>query len=447
MTAVENPYLVGNFGPVRDEVTALDLPVHGRLPEELDGRYIRNGPNPVDETDPATYHWFTGNGMVHGLRLRDGKAEWYRNRFVRGQETYAQLGEPTPADPFDGAKWLGSPNTNVIGHAGKTFAIVEAGSVPVELSFELDTIGHTDFDGTLPYGFSAHPHLDPVSGELHTVAYWWGWGNQVQYVRVGTDGRVNRTVDIPTTGSPMIHDTAFTDRYVLILDLPCAFDMEAAASGARLPYRWQDDYPARIGLLPREGTAADVVWIEIDPCYVFHPLNAHDDADGNVVLDAVRHPKMFAAEVLGPNEGTPTLERWTLNPTTRTSSQVTISDRGQEFPRQNESLFGKYNRFGYAVSAGERLDPNALLKHDLETGETLVHERPGVQHLEGVFVPREGATAEDDGWIMAYAYDGTTDNGEVVVIDAQDFAAPPVARIELPQRVPFGFHGNWVPES
>ena len=118
MTAVENPYLVGNFGPVRDELTAFDLPVHGELPAELDGRYIRNGPNPVSENDPATYHWFTGNGMVHGLRLRDGKAEWYRNRFVRGQETYAQLGEPTPADPFDGAKWLGSPNTNVIGHAG-----------------------------------------------------------------------------------------------------------------------------------------------------------------------------------------------------------------------------------------------------------------------------------------------------------------------------------------
>ena len=447
MTVVENRYLAGNFGPVQDEVTAFDLPVHGELPAELDGRFIRNGPNPVGDVDPAKYHWFSGNGMIHGLRLRDGKAEWFRNRFVRGQATYEQLGESAPEDPFGGERTLGAPNTNVIGHAGQTLAIVEGGSVPIALTDELDTVGYHDFGGTLPYSFSAHPHRDPVSGALHTVAYWWGWGNQVQYVRVAADGTVDRVVDVPTTGSPMVHDMAFTDRYILILDLPTAFDLDAAKAGSRFPYTWQDDYPARVGLLPRDGGADDVVWVDIDPCYVFHPLNAYDDADGNVVLDAVRHPKMFASKKLGPDEGKPVLARWTLDPRTGRSSEFTISDRLQEFPRQNEELFGKYNRYGYAVGSGENRAPDALMKHDLETGETLTHERDGVRHLEGVFIPREGAAAEDDGWIMAYAYDGATDSGEVVVIDAQDFTAPPVARVELPQRVPFGFHGNWVPTA
>ncbi|MBN4047616.1 carotenoid oxygenase family protein [Acidimicrobiaceae bacterium AH-315-P05] len=444
MTTVENPYLTGNYAPVSEEITATDLKVEGVIPAELDGRYIRNGPNPASETVPDNFHWFTGDGMVHGVRIRGGKAEWYRNRYVRGPETSAALSEEPLPDPFGGEKGLSSPNTNVIGHAGRTFAIVEAGGIPMELDYELNTLGYCDFDGTLPYAFSAHPHLEASTGELHTVAYYWGWGNQVQYIRSGVDGKVVQTVDVPTTGSPMVHDMAFTDRYILILDLPCVFDLDDAMAGSSLPYRWKEDYPARIGLLRRDGGADDVVWCEIDSCYIFHPMNAYDDADGNVVLDAIRHPKMFATKVTGPNEGVPLLERWTLNPATGCSSQTNISEIGQEFPRLNEANFGKPYRYGYTVGANERLDPHALLKHDMNTGEVLRHDVPGRQHLEPVFVPREGATAEDDGWIMAYAYNVEANSGEVVIIDAQDFAADPIATITLPQRVPFGFHGNWV---
>ncbi len=130
MATTENTYLTGNYAPVHDEVTALDLPVTGRLPEELEGRYLRNGPNPALAPEPSTYHWFTGDGMVHGIRLRDGKAEWYRNRFVRSAAVASALGEP----PRPGAVHAGmdfAANTNVIGHAGRTFAIVEAGARPV----------------------------------------------------------------------------------------------------------------------------------------------------------------------------------------------------------------------------------------------------------------------------------------------------------------------------
>ena len=120
-----SPYLEGAYAPVTEEVTATDLPVEGTLPEALDGRYLRNGPNPI-AADPSNYHWFTGDGMVHGVRLRDGRAEWYRNRWVRAGNVPRLLGVPDPGGPVTEGMDL-SPNTNVIGHAGRTFALVEAG--------------------------------------------------------------------------------------------------------------------------------------------------------------------------------------------------------------------------------------------------------------------------------------------------------------------------------
>ena len=282
-----NRYLEGNFAPVSEEVTAVDLSVTGTIPDWLDGRYLRNGPNPIG-ADPATYHWFTGFGMVHGVRVRDGRAQWYRNRYVRGDEVATALHEePKPGADIHFMDF--AANTNVIGHAGRTFAIVEAGGRPYELDDELNTIGRCDFDGTLPGGYTAHPKRDPRTGELHAVSYYWGWGNKVQYTVIDRDAHVRKVVDVETTGSPMLHDMSLTEKYAVIYDLPVVFDAEMAMSGAGLPYRWDNDYPARVGLLPRDGEADDVRWFDVEPCYVFHPLNAYDDGD-RVVIDVVRHP-------------------------------------------------------------------------------------------------------------------------------------------------------------
>lgn len=174
---VANPYLTGNFGPVTEELTSFDLPVRGELPAELSGRFLRNGPNPRGETDAATYHWFTGDGMVHGIRLRDGQAEWYRNRWVRSPDMAARFDETPPPNPYGPDVGTFSANTNVIGFGGRTYAVVEAGSPPIELSDELETVGLTDFGGTLEHTFSAHPKLDPFTGELH-VCVLLGLGQQ-----------------------------------------------------------------------------------------------------------------------------------------------------------------------------------------------------------------------------------------------------------------------------
>jgi carotenoid cleavage oxygenase len=444
MTTVANRYLEGNYAPVSDELTVSSLPVTGSLPEALSGRYLRNGPNPLGNPEPSTYHWFTGTGMVHGIRIRGGKAEWYRNRLVRSAEVAAALGEPVRPGPVHADMDFGA-NTNVVGHAGRTFALVEAGSCPYELTYELDTVGPSDFGGTLPGGYTAHPKRDPSTGELHAMSYFWGWGNKVQYTVIDAGGLVRKVVDVDVGGPVSVHDMSLTERFAVIYDLPVVFDMDMAMSGASFPYRWEPDYRARIGLLERDGGADDVSWFDVEPCYVFHPMNAYDDGD-QVVLDVVRHPRTFDTQLLGPDEGTPTLDRWTVDLAAGRVKEERIDDLGQEFPRVDERVVGHRHRYGYVGAFLENED--ALVKHDLDRRTKEVRPlRSDGGASEAVFVPVEAGAAEDDGWLLSLVYDADRDASDLLVLNAADFTGEPQAVVHLPQRVPFGFHGNWVPDT
>lgn len=477
-----NRYLEGGFAPIAEEYTLTNLSVTGHIPDYLDGRYLRNGPNPVGQIDPDFYHWFIGDGMVHGVRLVDGTAQWYRNRYVRGPQTAAALGEPARPGRHIGPSGIGA-NTNVIGHAGRTLALIEGGISCYELTDDLDTVGTCDFDGTLSGGYTAHPKRDPDTGELHAVSYSFHRGHRVQYSVIGTDGRARRTVDIEVTGSPMMHDFSLTENHVVLYDLPVTFDARQAVASsvpralrlpARLimsavigrvripdpiaaripppkgtdrsmPYRWNPRYPARVGVLPRDGGAGDVRWFEVEPCYVFHPLNAYDDGD-TIVLDVVRHPKMFDTEMRGPDEGPPTLERWTVDLLDGKVRESRIDDRPQEFPRVDERLVGKRHRFGYAVGVGDAAPNTTLLKHDLVGDSTTVRSfGDGKQLGEFVFHPATPDAAEDDGVVMGFVYDCATDTSELAILDAATLQD--VASVHLPHRVPAGFHGNWVPSG
>jgi len=221
--ATGNTYLERNFGPVRKEITITELPITGIVPGHFEGRYIRTGPNPIMDPDPTTYHWFLGTGMVHGVRLRDGRAEWYRNRYVRSAEVAAILGEPSrPGSVHAGIDF--AANTNVIEHAGRTFVLVEGGPNPYELTYDLDTVGPSNFDGSLEGGYTPHPLRDPATGELHAVSYFFGWGNRVQYSILGSDGRARRIVDIECAGPTAMHSFSLTENHVVVYDLPVTFD-------------------------------------------------------------------------------------------------------------------------------------------------------------------------------------------------------------------------------
>jgi carotenoid cleavage dioxygenase len=370
---------------------------------------------------------------------------------VKSGDVAAAMGEARPPGPQH-AEFDFSPNTNLIGHAGRTFAIVEAGSLPYELTDELETIGACDFDGTLPGGYTAHPHRDPDSGELHALSYYWGWGNRVQYSVLGNDGRINKTVDIETHGAPMMHDFSLTEHHVVVYDLPVSFDLDIAMAGMSgelrysadgFPYRWNADYPARVGAFSREGDGSDIRWYDVEPCYVFHPLNAYDDGD-DIVLDVARHPKMFATEVRGPDEGASTLDRWVIDSRAGKVLESRLDDRSQEFPRIDERLTGKRHRYGYSVGFRGATTPGGLLKHDLNTGSSINRDF-GDDRLasEFVFVPSEDSKGEDDGVVMGFVYDRANDRSDLVLLDAGTLDE--VATVHLPVRVPQGFHGNWVP--
>jgi carotenoid cleavage dioxygenase len=479
-----NRYLEDNFGPVDREHTVTELPVTGKIPKHLDGRYLRNGPNPIAELDPAAYHWFMGDGMVHGVRLRDGRAEWYRNRWVRNPRVAATLGETYRPRRHRAGPEVVPANTNVIAHAGRTFALIEGGVASYELTDELDTVGACDFDGTLTGGYTAHPKRDPETGELHAVSYSFTRGNRVQYSVLDTHGHARRTVDIEVTGSPMMHDFSLTEKHVVFYDLPVTFDADQATAGsvpallrlpARLvlsaligrirvpdpisamlsrqvrpngpmPYRWDPKYPARVGVMPREGSSADVRWFDVEPCYVFHPLNAYDDGD-SVVLDIVRHPKMFDTDLTGPNEGVPTLDRWTVDLTAGKVREERLDDRPQEFPRVDERLVGRRHRYGYTMEASPGLASGGkVLKHDLGAGRTEVRSfGKGTDAGEFVFVPSGDDAGEDDGVLMGFVYDASTQRSDLTLLDAGSLET--VAAIHLPDRVPAGFHGNWAAEE
>ncbi len=247
-----HPYLTAIYEPITRELAIDDLAVAGTIPAELDGRYLRIGPNPV-APDPRSYHWFIGDGMVHGVRIQAGRAQWYRNRWIRSEKVAKALQVSAAPGPRHGT--FDTVNTNVIGHAGATCALVEAGSTPVRLKETLEGQTYDDFGGTLKGAFTAHPHRDPATGELHAICYNATETDEIRHVVVSPEGRVVRELAIPVRHGPSIHDCAITDRFVIILDLPVTFSMAALIGGRGFPYRWNESHEARIGLLPR-ATAA-----------------------------------------------------------------------------------------------------------------------------------------------------------------------------------------------
>jgi carotenoid cleavage dioxygenase len=442
VVASSNPYLTGVHTPMREELTIENLAVTGSIPSAFDGRYLRMGPNPM-APNPAKYHWFSGDGMIHGLRIEGGRALWYRNRWIRSDAVSKALGERRvegPRNAFD------TVNTNVVGFAGKTLGVVEAGSTPVEIGELLDTLRYTDFGGTLHGSFTAHPHVDPLTGEMHGICYDVSDRGAIRYVVITPAGNVRREVRIPVKHGPMIHDCAFTQRFVIVLDLPVTFSLPAAISGHTFPYRWKQSHSARVGLLPRDGEAKDILWCPIENCYVFHAVNSFDAANGSVVLDVIVHDRMFSKSKAGPDSQRTGLERWLVDPATRKVERTTIDPTPQEFPRPDERRLGQPYRYAYTMALTEPfLGARRLFKQDMETGTRQVHDfGPDCHPCEFVFVPARTEAEEDEGWLMGFVIDASAKTTDLVILDARNFEGAPQASIHIPHIVPPGFHGNWL---
>jgi carotenoid cleavage dioxygenase len=218
-----------------------------------------------------------------------------------------------------------------------------------------------------------------------------------------------------------------------------------------LPYRWKPEYGARVGVMPREGGSADVRWFEVENCYVFHPLNAYEDGN-NVVVDVVRYDTMCSGSLEGPfDEAPPTLDRWTIDLTAGSVTESRIDDRPIEFPKVDDRVAGLRHRYGYGAQLGGAYNAvdfaSHLVKHDLQAGSSQLHDfGAGMAVGEGVFIAESDDSAEDQGWVMGLVYDANRDASDLAILRADAFSDEPVAMVHLPQRVPFGFHGNWIPD-
>jgi carotenoid cleavage dioxygenase len=437
-------WLQGNFAPVEREVVTTDLVVDGALPRELEGLYVRNGSNPLIGHSP---HWFLGDGMVHGVMLGDGKAAWYRNRYVQTALLAAGGGLTATGAP-GGASGLS--NVSMAFHAGRLLALGEIG-FPYEIDArDLSTIGVYDYDGALPGNMTAHPKVDPDTGELHLFGYDFA-PPYLRYSVVTADGRLRSSEVVDVRQSTMIHDFAITDRDVVFWEGPVLFDMDLAVrmvsepNSTIMPFVWRPEYGSRIGVMPLGGPASAIRWVEVDePCFVFHGINAHR-AGEDVVIDVCRLERIFADSSVG---SPPRWHRWTVDtsgPSLRLRDEVQSEIVG-DLPTIDRRRAGRANRYAYRAELrpGHEADFAGVTRRDDRTGRE-VRWDPGRARSAGewLFVP--SGDAEDAGFLLSYVFDRRDESSALVVLDAADVAAGPVATVQLPQRVPYGFHATWVP--
>ena len=444
-TSASAPFhLRGNYAPVFNEVTTDQLEVRGSIPVELDGRYLRNGANPITG---ESAHWFLGDGMIHGVRLREGKADWYRNRWVKTPFHENPTKPVIDLENPDFSSENSKANTHVVSHAGRILCL-EEGHVPWEISDELETVGPHSFDGRLDGSFTAHPKICPLTGEMLAFGYGFRPPTYLTFLRVSATGELvqQKSIDIPAP--VMMHDFNITANRVIFMDLPVVFDLDLAMAGS-MPFSFQRDNGARLGVMDRDRNDANVQWLDIDPCYVFHPVNSYD-VDDHVIIDVARYPSMWE-KGSGSFNTKAELWRWDIDTVAGKVTETQLDDRPIEFGRIADNRVGLDYQYGYAVSLdlanGETSDSQSgtIVKYDLAADRSSIWDLgQGRDPGEFVFVGRPGADVEDEGWLLGYVYDRAEDRSSLVILDASQPGEAPIAEVVLPQRVPFGFHGSWI---
>ncbi len=458
----DDPHLSGNFAPVGREIDAADLPViAGRIPPELSGAYMRNGPNPLFKPISYTYP-LDGDGMIHAVYLDNGRAR-YRNRFVRtkslaverraGRAVYGGFARPLPVDPaLVGADGHPGPFKNgayisIISHGGHLLALDEAATC-YEMTIDLETLGLWNAGTDQPLALGAHNRRHPRTGALFALAY----SIREPVVRVhhiDASGKLVQTFPITLAAPTMLHDFVLTERYIVLLAGPAVFDLQAVQAGQSV-LQWRPSLGSRIGIIGLDGSS--VLWLEADPFFVFHFANAFEHG-GDVFIDYVRHDSFGLGSGRGRRRR-PSLQRMTIDLTARRVHDAQVADVAVEFPRVNDRLHALRTRYVYVPTLTNTLQManppsatfNTLLKVDTETGSIVRHDLGNRIAGEACFIPRT-ASGEDDGYLVLLAFDPVARTSDFVVLDAAHLDAEPVAVVRLPQRVPQGLHGSWIAKA
>jgi carotenoid cleavage dioxygenase-like enzyme len=454
-------HLQGPFAPVTEETDAADLPVEGELPVELDGVYLRNGPNPRFTPLGSYVYPLEGDGMVHGMWLADGRAR-YANRFVQTEALRAEekagralwgglmtgyCPDASEVGPELAGQPKALPDINVVRHGGRLLALAES-DCPYCLSPVLETLGRETFDGMLPAGMTAHPKVDPRTGEMAVFCYMLE-APYLTWATIGPDGVVTRP-PTPVSGVDrpvMIHDMALTERFLVLVFAPLYFDLRAALSGGSL-LSWRPEDGTRIALVPRDGGA--VRWSHTDTFWCWHTANAFDDGggpDAPVVVDYVEWTQPGGL-VPGRPEGA--LARATIGPRTGAVRRDRLDRGSMELPRIDDRLIGgRHERIALAGVTGRRRlvggDHDALNFFDTRSGDRVQWDAGDLAVGEPVFAPRPGTLDAEEGWWVTFATNRTNGESWFLVLPAAEPGRGPVARVRIPTRVPLGLHGSWLP--
>lgn len=435
-------WLQNNFAPVFEEVEAFDLPVRGAIPPELSGFYTRNGSNPQNSDSP---HWFLGDGMIHAVHLEGGRARSYRNRYVQtGLYLQGASFGSTISNGSGPGGANGTSNVSTFYQGGKLISSGEIGSAFEIEPATLETIGVQTWGGRITNSLTAHPKVDPETGHLHCFGYWFA-PPYLTYYEIDRAGNVIHETPIEMAAPSMIHSFAITDREAVFWEGPVLFDIRGAIDSPIDAFRWTPEYGARIGILPFGRPGSEIRWVEIPPCYVFHETNAFRRGD-EIVIDVHRLAAVFHNTDLA--EGEDRLIRWIVD----TSSDELgyraeeIGDEGWDLAAHDRRYTGRPYQHSWHLEFRDHpdsVDIGGLAYLNPNSGERqLWTPEAGRSAAEPFFVP--AGPGEGDGYVMCYVYDVRSDSSTLAIFEAMDIARGPVAEIELPQRVPYGFHGVWV---
>lgn len=468
IVAGDHPYLQGAWTPLHEEVDATALTVlEGRIPNDLDGVYLRNTQNPVFRNF-GRYHPFDGDGMIHMISFRDGQAQ-YRNRFVdtKGLRAEQEAGHRLWAGLMEDPRLSRRPgwgahggikdasSTDVVVHAGKALtAYYQCGE-----GYRLDPYT-LEQQGIPPWspldGISAHMKVDEHTGEL----LFFNYSKHAPYMHYGVVDRNDRLVHyvpVPLPGPRLPHDMAFSEHYAILNDFPLFWDPALLKEGKHV-VKFHPEMPSRFAVIPRRGQSADIRWFEAAPTFVLHWLNAYEEGD-EIVLDGYfqdePEPRNFDGAPAGYERmmsyldqykmGTH-LHRWRFNLRTGATTERRLDDRVLEFGMFNQRHAGRPYRYAYsAVQVPGWFLFHGYVKHDLHTGQSWQIQLPEGQYAsEAPFAPRVGARDEDDGYLVTFVTDEKAQRSEAVLIDCKRFDEGPVCRIALPHKLCSGTHSCWA---
>lgn len=448
--------------------------VEGQIPADLHGTLFRNGPGMLDVNGEPLHHPFDGDGMICAIAFNQGRAH-FQNRFVRTEGYVAEqeagkilyrgvFGTQKPggwlANAFD-LNFKNIANTNVIYWGGKLLALWEA-DLPHRLDpATLDTIGLDTLDGLLKpkAPFSAHPRVvpGPDGSRLVNFSVQPGPLTSITVYEFDEAGSCVHQRQQTIPGFAFIHDFAVTENYYIFFQNPVTlnpFPFLIGLKGAGECLEFQPHQPTKIWLMPREPQQP-VQKLTTDACFVFHHANAFEQ-DGTLIVDSVcyeRFPALEAdqefREIDFDTVPSGQLWRFKITPSAKTVQRDCITTHSCEFPTLHPDYAShpyRYLFIGATHSSTRNAPLQSLLKLDLKTSTSQQWSAAPEGFVgEPVFVPKVGAESEDAGWILSLIYDGEKMRSHLIILDGENIAQGPIARLHLTHHVPYGLHGTFTP--